>query len=209
MNRQTILLGSLALVLVAALWWLFLYSPGQERLAQVETEIAAAETEQISLQGRLAALEAVRARAPETEAAIAQLRSIVPDDPALPAALRQIAAAANDAGFDIESITTTRPTVVDEAIGLYAVDVSLTGQGSYFQLVDLLRRLEDPAITARGIVMRDLSVAPAEYPSLTVSVSGQMYAVLDPPPTPEAEAPAEPAPAATAEDGAVDTEASE
>lgn len=192
MNRATILLSALGAVLLVALWWLFLYSPGQDELASVRDEIAAAEVEQAGLEQRIAALEAVRARAPETEAAIAQLRSIVPDDPDLPGALRQIAAAAEDAGVTVDSLSTTRPEVVDELTGLYSSSVVVAASGSYFQLVDLLRRLEAPEITARGLVMQTMSVTPGDYPLLNISLSGQMFSTLAPPPSPDDVA--EPAP---------------
>lgn len=197
MTRQTTLLSALAAVLVVALWWLFLYSPGQDELARVEDEVAAAEAETASLQQRVAALEAVRARAPETEAAIAQLFSIVPDEPALSGALRQIGAAADDAGVELDNVTTPRPVEVDELTGLYSVSLSMTATGSYFQLVDFLRRLEDPAITARGLVFNSLTVTPSEYPLLTIAITGEMFAVLEPVPEPVDEA----APDAPSDDG--------
>lgn len=196
MSRQATLLGALAAILVAALWWLFLYSPGQDELARVEDEIAAAENEQVSLQQRVARLEMVRARAPETEAAIATLRSFVPDDPALPPALRQVQAAAEDSGATITAIATARPVVVDEPTGLHAAQVTITVDGSYFQIVDMLRRIEDPEITSRGIVFSSLTMNTLEYPTLQATIAGSMYAVLDPVPEPE-EPEAEPAPDAS------------
>jgi Tfp pilus assembly protein PilO len=186
-NRQTTLLGVLAAVLVVALWWFLLYAPGSDELAQAQSEIDAAQSEQSSLQQRIAALETVRSRAPETEAAIATIRSFVPDDPALPGALRQIQAAADDAGIDLTAVATTRPEPIQDdpaAMGLHAAAVTLTAEGSYFQLVDFLRRVEDPEITARGIVFNVLTLATAEYPTLTASISGEMYALLDPVPEP-------------------------
>lgn len=184
MNRQATLLGILGAVLVIALWWLFLYSPGQDDLQVVEDEIVSAETEQASLRQRVAALEGVRSRAPELEAAIAQLGSIVPDDPALSGALRQVGAAADDAGLSFDAFVTTRPAASEDDTSLYVATVNITASGSYFQLVDFLRRVEDPAITARGIEFTNLTVTTDEYPSLTINLSGEMYSVLDPVPTP-------------------------
>lgn len=208
MNRQATLLGVLAAVLVAALWWFFLYSPGNEELAQLEGDIDAAQAEQASLEQRIASLEMVRSRAPETEAAIATVRSFVPDDPALPGALRQIQASADDAGIDITAIATARPTPVDDATaeGLHVAGVTLTVEGSYFQLVDFLRRVEDPEITARGITFSNLSISTAEYPTLTASIGGEMFAVLDPVPEPIGGDGAAPAPTPTASPSEAATE---
>ena len=209
MSRQAALLSLLGAVLLVALWWLFLYSPGQEELQAVEDEIASAETEQLSLQQRVAALEGVRARAPELEAAIAQLSSIVPDDPALPGALRQIAAAAEDAGLTLESVVTARPAAGEDDTALYAATLNVSATGSYFQLVDFLRRVEDPAITARGIEFTNLTVAASDYPALTIALNGEMYSVLEPVPTPPDPA-APPAPTGDAtEPDSTETEAVE
>lgn len=189
------LLGGLAAVLVVALWWLFLFSPGQEELASIEAEIDAAEAEQVSLEQRIAGLEAIRARAPETEAAIAKVQGIVPNDPALAAALRQIVAAAEDAGVNLGSMSTARPSESSdaEALSLFTQPITLSANGSYFQVVDFLRRIEDPAITSRGIVFDDLTIGVAGHPELTVALSGRMFSVLEPVPEPGAEPEAEPA----------------
>lgn len=200
MSRQTLLLGALGAILVTAVWWLFLYSPAREELSVVEGEIAAAEAEGANLRGRLARLEAVRSAAPETEAAIAALRAVVPAEPGLPSAQRQLQAAAEDSGVEIISLVTSRPVVVDEPVQLYSISTSMSLTGSYFQIVDFLRRLEDPTITARGFTFTSLSLAPTEYPALTVALTGQMYAVLDAVPLPDDPA-AEAAQPADGDDG--------
>lgn len=201
------LLSALAAVLVVALWWLFLYTPVQDEISAVQDEISAAEAETTSLQQRVTALEAVRARAPETEAALARITSIVPEDPALAGALRQIEAAGEDAGVDISQISISRPAVVDEAVGLYSSSVALALEGSYFQVVDLLRRLEDPAITSRGLVLTNVSLAPSEYPVLSGSMNGQMFSILETPPEPAGPEPATPTEEPTTDDeGDADTE---
>ena len=192
MNRQTLLLSLLALVLIGALWWMFLFSPGREELARLDNDIAAAENETVTLGARIAQLEGIRSTAPETEALIAQLGSIVPTDPALAGAIRQIEAAALDAGVRVESLSTSRPSemteVAESAPGLHRMAVRMTLTGSYFQLVDFMRRLEDPTVTARGITFVNLSLSASEYPELSAAVTGSMFAILDPVPEAGAEA---------------------
>lgn len=182
MNRQTLLLSGLALVLVVALWWMFLYSPAREDLAALESDIVAAEDQALTLRTRITQLEGVRAAAPETEALIAQLSSIVPADPALAGAIRQIEAAAEDAGTRVGSLSVSRPAAVTDGAALHGMGVSMTITGSYFQIVDFLRRLEDPTVTARGVRFSTLSLATGTYPELTAAVTGSLFAVLDPVP---------------------------
>lgn len=203
MNRQALLLSILAVILVGALWWVFLYSPGREELAQLEQDILAAENETATLTTRVAELERIRASAPETEALIAQLGSIIPLNPALAGAIRQIEGAAEDAGVRVESLATSRPSEQAEVVvGLHTLSVSMAVEGSYFQIVDFLRRLEDPRITARGIEFTTLSLGATEYPTLTGTLVGTMYAVLDPVPEvdDDALAPAPPPPPDTGDD---------
>ena len=189
MTRPAILLGVLGAVLIVALWWLFVYSPGADELAQVQDEIAAAEAEQASLEQRIEALEAVRARAPEIEAAIALAAGVVPSEPGLPAAFRQVEAAAEDAGATIRSLAAQRPVPVEELSELHQIEVTMNVEGSYFQLVDLVRRIEDPTITARGFDFTTSSLTLDEYPTLTASLTGRLYAILDPVPTPPSDEP--------------------
>lgn len=210
MSRQSALLAMLAAILVVALWWMFLYSPGQDELASIEEEITATEDEAIALRAQVARLEAVRAVAPDIEADLAVLNSIVPTDPALAGALHQFQAAADDAGLTYDQVGTTRPVEVDEASGLHTIGVSLNASGSYFQVVDFLRRVEDPAVVSRGVDVQNVAISPGEYPVLNVTIGATMYALLDPVPDPGAEPapeePAEPEDGATPDDSATATD---
>lgn len=214
MRRTQLLLSAVAGILVIALFWFLLYQPKREALAEVEEQILAEEAVQAGLQTEINRLRSVRDEAPEVEAELAAAEAIVPRDAALPSALRQLQLAADEAGLVLSSVSTGRPTAVDGAPeGLAGIDVTVQILGGYFQTVDFLRRVEDPAITPRGLVWLDAALAKAEYPQLSVSLSGRIFVVLPAPPPVEEETsetgdegvePGEEAPVDEADEGAED-----
>lgn len=196
MSRQTVLLVAVGAVVLVILFYLFGWKPKSDQLAEIEVQTEDAIAQQSLLQSEIATLESVRATAPEIEAALAAAESLVPRDAALPAALRQLQLAADDSGVTLLSIAPGRPTA-DEAIPeLARISVAITAEGSYFQLVDFLRRLEDPTITPRVVLFENVAITLAEYPTLGAALTGAMFAVLPAPPAavPEPTAPATPVP---------------
>lgn len=186
MNRQQMLLGVLGVIVILVLFYMFVFNPKQEELAEIETEIEEAIAQEAALEVRIASLEEVRARAPEIEASLATAESIIPREQALPSALRQLQLAADDAGAELTSVTPGRPAGTEGEIAeLAELTVNVVLTGSYFQLVDFLRRVEDPAITPRGIIWSGVTISAAEYPTLTATMSGRMFALLPAPPAVE------------------------
>ena len=191
MKRSQILLAALAAVLVIAVFYVLLFQPTREELAAIEVEVVAEQDEQVALTQEIARLQAVREQAPETEAELVAAEAIVPRDPALPAALRQLQLAADESGLVLQAVNTARPAALGDATdGLSTVNVDIQMVGEYFQVVDFLRRVEDPEIMPRGLTWSTASVArAADYPDLTVSLVGSLYAAIAvPPPVSEAAA---------------------
>lgn len=183
MNRQALLLGALAVVLVVALWWFFLIAPMRTEVEELEAQIEQTIVQQSTVRQRIAALEELRAAAPAIEAEIVAAEAVVPRTAALPSAVRQLAQAADDSGIELLAVVPGRPTAVaGGAEGLAELSLALTVEGSYFQYVDFLRRIEDPAIIARGIVWDAMTLSTDEYPVLGGTLTGRMFAVLPAPP---------------------------
>ena len=190
MTRQSTFLAILVALLLAVGFYFLLFQPGQEELADVETQIEDVEAQQGVTQIRIAELEAVRAEAASIEAAIAAAASLVPSDAALPATLRQLQAAADDSGLTLTTIAPSPPAPFVSPDGtdaeLATIAVNMVAEGSYFQLVDFMRRIEDPALVARGVVVDAVSVTPLEYPDLSMSVTAQIFSNIVPGPDPNA-----------------------
>jgi Tfp pilus assembly protein PilO len=188
MTRVQLLLAGLAGLLLVVLFWLLLWSPQQDELEEVRADIEAAQQQQQQLAAQADQLRAVRDEAPELEAQLAAASSVVPTDPALPSALRQLQQASDEAGATLTAISPSRPSQVDGAPeGVSRIEVSVQLAGSYFQVVDFLRRVEDPTLTPRGLTWGELSVTRQEYPELSVSLSGRMFTRLPGPPVEQPE----------------------
>jgi Tfp pilus assembly protein PilO len=199
MTRRLVLLGGLAAVLLVVLFWLLLWTPKQEQLAELDTQIADAQALQVQLQAQVTGLREVRERAPEVQALLAASETIVPHDPAMPSALRQLQQAASEAQLTLRSVSPGRPQavsaeglVMEPGTELVTYPVGLLVEGGYFQVVDFLRRVEDPSISPRGFTWATLNASVLEYPTLTVDLSGAVYAVVPAGGIPEAPADADP-----------------
>jgi Tfp pilus assembly protein PilO len=192
MTRIQVLLATLAAVLLVVLFYFLVLQPKQEELETLESDIEATIARQQQLTTERNRLRGVREAVPEIEAEIRTARTIVPSDPALPSTLRQVQVAADDAGIVLRVVSVDRAEPLDEAPeGLSSLGLSLQLEGSYFQIVDFLRRIEDPSITPRGVRWDTLTISRDEYPTLLVNVSGRVFAAL--PVAPPEDAP-EPAP---------------
>ncbi len=180
MSRQAMLLTAVGAVLVLALYWMFLLSPKRAELAETNAAIEAAVGQQGTLTNRISALKDVRAAAPAVEAQLAATEALLPGGPALPSTLRQLQLAADEAGMTLSSVSPGQPSAVAvEGVpaGVSQMTLSVAMSGSYFQIVDFLRRIGDPLITPRAIVWNSASIGVGEYPELSLSLSGTMFVV--------------------------------
>lgn len=204
MNRMTGLLAVLGAVLLIVVSFLFLIKPKMDEVAELEVQAEDIRSQQAQVETQIRALQEVRATSPNLEAELAAVGAIVPSDPSLPATLRQLQVAADDSGVTLVSVAPGAPASAGstDVPELATISLSLSLEGGYFQVVDFLRRVEDPRLTARGILVNDLAASPAEYPTLAVTVSGTMFSLLEAPVAPVEEAD----PTETATEGDTDVE---
>lgn len=187
MKRSTVLLSALSAVLVLALFYVLSFQPQRAEREDLAAQVAAEELVHADRQAELFRLRSVREEAPEIAAQLAEAETIIPHDAALPSALRQLQLAADESGVILQAVTTTRPasSEVADVPALASLDANVQLLGGYYQVVDFLRRVEDPSITPRAVSWRTISVSRDEYPQLAVTLSGQLHALLDVPPPPE------------------------
>jgi Tfp pilus assembly protein PilO len=190
MKRSQILLSALAAILVVALFYVLLMQPAREQVVELEAQIADELVAQAGLTQEIDRLRSVRDQAPEVEAELVTGEAIVPRDVSLPSALRQLQLSADESGVVLQAVTTSRPALIEGGPeGLAQIDSTVQLVGGYFQIVDFLRRIEDPAITPRGVSWTSATLARGEYPELNVALTGALYAVVAVPPPPEVETP--------------------
>lgn len=204
MSRLGWVLIALLCVLLAIGWYFLLFDPTSEDIADTRAQTEQVELEAQQQRARAVQLREVREQAPEAEARLAVGRSLIPEDSSIPGLFRQLQQAADDAGARLTTISPSAPSVMQlEDQQLSVIGVSMTLEASYFQVVDLARRIEDPALTPRALRWTNVSLSPSDFPTLTVSLSGQVFSrgLTEIPPV-EEEAPPEPEDPADADDPA-------
>jgi Tfp pilus assembly protein PilO len=194
MSRIQVLLAVVAGLLVAALFFFLVWQPKQEELELVEADIDMVIAEQQQLTTERNRLRSVRENAPEIEADLRAAEAVVPTSTDIPAVLRQLQLAADDAGIVLRSISPQRAEQLPDAEpGLSVLAVGVQVEGTYFQIVDFVRRIEDPSMTPRGLLWDGLTMSIDEFPglgespTLITTLSGQLYARLPAPPPEETE----------------------
>lgn len=206
MKRSQIVLSVLASGLLVAMFYMLLWQPKREEITEVRDETLAVQDQTRALEAEIERLRLVREEAAEVEADLAAATAILPQGSELPALLRQLQLAADDAGLELNSVSVGRPSegVLDPTLA--ELPVTVAAEAGYFQVVDFLRRVEDPSLTPRGVLWESASLAVGEYPTLAVNLTGRSFADAEVAIRPDTlEPPADEAPA----DGEGDTDDSD
>lgn len=182
MSRRALVLSAVAAVAIVALWWVLVYSPRGDELDDAKVELQAAEGEQQALQAQLDRLEAINENLPEIDADLARLSGLVPPTPDLAGFILGMNDLATQSGIDWISVAPTPPAAV--GAGFSTVNLNITVDGGFFQVLDYLNRLEDfdrlvvvdgVSVTAGG--GGDGEVADS---SLAVTMTARMFTTQQP-----------------------------
>ncbi|MFP5224085.1 MAG: type 4a pilus biogenesis protein PilO [Actinomycetota bacterium] len=172
-RRPLIMFGVVGLATVAFL--VFGLRPQFSKASERRTELSAAQEEERALRGQLAALQDLDAD--ELVRQAAALSAWIPDSPELATFVRKITTATVNAGVDLQQLSPTPPTKLDE-LDAGAITVTLVVEGRYARIRDLHRRLEglDRAVKVSGLSMAvSDSAGGAQSPTLQASVVLTMF----------------------------------
>ena len=198
MRYRAPIIAVVVAVLLAVVFFFLLWSPQRDEIAEVRDETAQLESRRAQLQNELRRLQEIQEREVDFRAALARLEEYIPSGPAQSTVIRQFQLTADAAGVTIESVSFSAPTVVDEApptgtpeTVLAQITVSMNVTGGYFQVVDFFRRLE--VDVPRAVLPTTLSMGegPDDFPVLSNTWSGLLFAIIPDPevvgaePTPE------------------------
>ena len=171
-----VLIALLSLLLIVG-WFFLIYQPTSEDIEDVRAETEQVRTQTTQQLARAAQLREVRQAAPESEAALSAGQLLIPEAASVPALFRQMQQVADESGVRLVSISPSAPAV--QQVGeteVAVISLSMALEGSYFQIVDLARRIEDPQIMSRALLWRSASLIPSEFPELSVTLSGDVFA---------------------------------
>jgi type IV pilus assembly protein PilO len=162
-TRKWSLLALLLVVAIFAAGWFLLISPKRGEAADLRSQTATQEDANARLEDKIQVLMAQQKDLPRQRARLAVIRTQIPDNPALPALVRDLTAAGRKVGATINTMSpslpvaavpsaqapvatgtegeTTTPAVAPAA-SLYQVPLNLDVSGSYFELEQFVNKLE-------------------------------------------------------------------
>lgn len=186
MRRYRVPLAAAGLgVLLVLGFWLAVYQPRAGRVAALEAETEQLKSQQGVVRSAIARLEAIAAEEDRVRADLATAQQLIPTDVQQPALLAQLQEAADAADVDLDGVTFGEPTPVQGApepdepgTVLAEISVTLTLAGDYFELVDLLGRLERDVPRAMLVDNLHLTEAEEGFPALSGVASGRAFSLV-------------------------------
>lgn len=186
MTRRAPILVAIAAVLLTALWWYLLYQPRRVEEAALIEETTKLEDERANLKAQIVVLNEVRDNEDDYRSRLARLRAYIPDGPGQPDTLKALQQAADASGVEVFQTTFDEPELVEgapetneELTALARIPTLMTITGGYFQVVDLLRRIE--VDFSRAVKISTVTMAEEteeSFPELTVTATGHIFSVL-------------------------------
>lgn len=116
--------SALAVLLIAAILaasWFLLIAPKRSDAAALRSQKVEQDAANERLRQQLEVLKAQAQDLPKQEAFLAQIRRQLPTNPALPALIRDLSAAAKKSGLSLESLAPSEPVAVVDTVAAVAV----------------------------------------------------------------------------------------
>jgi Tfp pilus assembly protein PilO len=110
--KQWVALTVVGCLALLAAGWFLLVSPKRGEAAQVRDDVNTQASTNAGLQTQLATLKAQQKTVTQQEAKLAFVAAKIPDNPALPALIRALSIAADDAGVELVSLSPGSPVAV-------------------------------------------------------------------------------------------------
>ena len=195
--RETYLIGGVAIVLVAMLSLFFVVQPRMAKAGEIGDQRAAAEAVNVKSASQIVALTQLKNGLPGERLIAAALAVKFPATADEPSLLRAIVVAAGKAGIaetGIKSLGPAAPIMgvassgaklpsagaapatgaapAKDAQDLATMAITLNAEGSYTQMIALLRNLED---LSRSFLITQVNLSSAEAGKFTIALQGNMY----------------------------------
>ena len=179
--KQWVAFTVVGVVVVLAAGWFLLVSPKRGEAADISLQATEKQTSNQALQTQLALLKSQAKGLPAQQAKLSVVAAKIPDNPALPALIRALDAAAATADVELVSLSPSAPAPVAAAgapaapvaaapagAGLQQITLAVNVVGGYFQVEQFLDRVEN---LTRAFKVNGFTLAPGANP-LKVTVTG-------------------------------------
>jgi Tfp pilus assembly protein PilO len=185
--RQWIAITVVVVIAIAAGGWFLLISPKNQEAADLRDQTTTQVSANSQLKTQLQVLKAQAKALPQQQAKLAAVAAKIPDNPALPALIRALTVAADDANVELLTLSPTKPAAVaapapgavtgvgaaapvdtSSAGTLQQIGVSLSVVGGYFQVEQFLDRLES---LSRAMKVTQVAMSPGTNPVKVVKAA--------------------------------------
>jgi Tfp pilus assembly protein PilO len=174
-KRNALIIGAVAVVAIIFVWYLALYSPLNDDLSKAQAETSAEQKRTDDLQADLARLQAQEKNSTQQQALLRRLDAAVPEQPDLAEFILQANEIAGQSGISFLSISPSPPVA---GTGPSVIGLTISIEGSFFQLEDYLRLLEnlERLVIVDGITISSTaSDASSDGVSLSVTLTARMF----------------------------------
>jgi len=174
-TRQWAMLTAVACLAILAAGWFLVVKPQRSHVASLHTQTQTVQDSNGQLQSQVNQLKQQQKDLPAQQKLLAQIATKIPDNPALPALIRQLSSAAQGAGVDLVSLAPGAPTVPTAATGprnaaspLASIPLTLQVHGSYFNVVQFFSAVEG---LNRAMLVTGFSLVPGADPAAPATSS--------------------------------------
>jgi Tfp pilus assembly protein PilO len=152
-KRNQLLIGGAALLAIVLLWYFVLYAPLGDDLSSAQAQVSTEQKTTDDLEAKLAQLESQAKNSTEQQALLRRLDAAVPAQPDLAEFIIQANDIADQSGISFLSIAPSPPAA---GTGVSVIGLTMSIQGSFFQLQDYLRLLEK---LERLVIVNGITIA--------------------------------------------------
>lgn len=124
----------------AVLFWMYVYSPRQDELAEMEDRIATLETQNRRAEARTGNLDQLRAELQDTERLFRALERLVPSRAEVPEIYQSIATESQNLGLEMQSVVPSEPQRQQDRYYLRQT-WNMTVRGTYHDIGEFLARV--------------------------------------------------------------------
>ena len=177
--RRVGLLVALGVLVVTGAWWMFLISPKNGDIADLERELTTAIDAEQRLRVEINQLEAIRQAEVEYLAALGRLDALIPERPLLEDFIEQIYELTKETGVELQTLAPSVPSSPDDS-ELREVAVSVQIEGEFFEILGFLFGLNDMERLVRVDAIAVSSAADETGGTiLSASVEVKLFTVAD------------------------------
>lgn len=129
-TRKWSLMAGLLVVAIFLASWFLLISPRRSEAASLRSQATEQDAANARLQQKIAQLQSQAQDLPKEQARLAAIKVQIPENPALPALIRDLSGAAKKSGLSLDSLAPAKPVAIVSAVAPAATPATTTGTKS-------------------------------------------------------------------------------